>query len=69
MFTCSLEVKGQCFCDASDIIKHVMEEMKMLSQNGFQDLYSCWQKHIFALENHTERNIAYTIVLLGISQK
>jgi len=60
---------GQCNCDASDITKNVMEELKRLSQNGFHDLYSCWQKCTVELENHSERNVAYMIVLFGISQK
>ena len=29
--------KGRCFCDATDITKNVMEEIKRLSQNGFQE--------------------------------
>jgi len=39
-------LKGQCFCDATDIIKNVMEELKRLPQNGFQErfqhIYGCW---------------------------
>jgi hypothetical protein len=31
------------FYDATDIIKNVMEELKRLSQNGFQE---CFQKHL-----------------------
>ena len=38
-------LKGQCFCDGSDIVKNATEELKKLSQNGFQEcfqhLYSC----------------------------
>jgi len=44
------ELKGQHFCDATDIIKNVMEELKILPQNGFQEclhcLYSCCGKCI-----------------------
>jgi galactose-1-phosphate uridylyltransferase len=60
---------GQCNCDASDFIKNVIEEMKRLSQNSFQDLYNCWQKCTVELENDSERNVAYMIVLFSISQK
>jgi len=45
-------LKVRCFCDANDIIKNATEELKRLSQNGFQEcfqhLYSCWQKCIVA---------------------
>jgi len=41
-------LKGQRICDATEIIKNATEELKMLSQNGFQEcfqhLYSRWQK-------------------------
>jgi len=46
-----------------------MEELKRLSENGFQDLYRCWQKSTVALQDHSEGNVAYMIVLLRISQK
>jgi histone-lysine N-methyltransferase SETMAR len=40
-------LKGRRFCYATVIIKNAMEEMKMLSQYGFQEcfyhLYSRWQ--------------------------
>jgi hypothetical protein len=62
-------LKGQCFRDSSDIIKNVIEEPKRLSQNGLQDLHSCWQKIIVALEDLSEGNVAYMIVLLSISWK
>jgi transposase len=43
--------KGQSICDATDIIKSVEEELKRLSQNGFQECfqnyYSHWQKCIW----------------------
>jgi hypothetical protein len=29
--------QGRCFCDASDLIKNATEELKRLSQNGFQE--------------------------------
>jgi hypothetical protein len=42
---------GWRFCAAADIIKNATEELKRLSQNGFQEyfqhLYSRWQKCIF----------------------
>jgi hypothetical protein len=34
--------KGQCICNASDIINIVEEELERLSQNGFQ---KCFQNH------------------------
>jgi len=43
------------FCDATDIIKNATEELKRLSQNGFQEcfqhLYSRWQKCVVAEED------------------
>ena len=40
-------LKGRGFCDATDIIKNATEELKMLSQNGFQESskrpHSHWQ--------------------------
>jgi transposase len=45
-------LKGRSCCDTIDIIKHAMEELKIISQNGFQEcfqhLYSFWQKYIVA---------------------
>jgi hypothetical protein len=39
-------LKGRSFCDVTNTIKNVMEELKRLSQNGFQECfqhhYSCW---------------------------
>ena len=29
-------LQGRCFCDATDIIKNATEELKKISQNGFQ---------------------------------
>jgi len=41
-------LKGRRFCDATEIIKNATEELKRLSQNGFQECfqqqYSRWQK-------------------------
>jgi hypothetical protein len=54
--------KGRCFHDASDVIKNVMEELKRLSQHGFQEcfqhLYSRWQKCIVAQGEYFEGNVA-----------
>jgi hypothetical protein len=38
--------KGRPFCDATDVIKYVTEELKMLAQNVFQE---CFQ-HFYRLE-------------------
>ena len=39
-------LNGRSFCDATAIIKNATEELKMFSQNGFQEyfqhLYSSW---------------------------
>jgi len=32
-------LKGRRFCDASEIIKNATEELKSLSQNGFQECF------------------------------
>ena len=44
--------KGRRFCDATDIVKNAMEELKRSSQNGFQEyfqhLFSRWQKCLIA---------------------
>jgi hypothetical protein len=49
------------FCDATDIIKNATEELKRLSQNGFQErfqqLYSRWQKCVDAEGNCFEGNV------------
>ena len=49
-------VKGWGFCDATHIMKNLTEELKRLSQNGFQEcfqhLYSRWQKCIIAQGNY-----------------
>jgi len=33
------EFKGQCICDATEIIKSVEEQVARLSQNGFQESF------------------------------
>jgi transposase len=49
-------LKGQFFCDANDMMKNATEEMKRLSQNGFQEcsqhLNSGWQKRTVAQEGN-----------------
>ena len=39
-------VQGRIFCEATDIIKNVKEDLKSLSQYGFQEclqqFYRCW---------------------------
>ena len=50
------------FCDFTNIIKNATEELKRLSENGFQEcfhhLYSCWQKCVVAQGNYFEGNVA-----------
>jgi len=66
-------LKGQRLCDATDIIKNATEELKRLSQNGFQEyfqhFYSRWQKCVVAQGDYFEGNVTYMIALLCISQK
>jgi len=51
-------LKGQRFCDATDI-KNAMEELKRLSQKEyFQHLYSCLQKITATQGGYFERNIS-----------
>jgi hypothetical protein len=57
-----LALKGQCFCDAKDIMKTMTEVLKRLSKNYFQEcfqhLYSCYQKCTVAKGDYFEGNIA-----------
>jgi hypothetical protein len=50
-----------------------MEELKRLSQNGFQQrfqyLYSRWQKRIVAQGDYFEENVSYVVVSFRMSQK
>ena len=59
-------LETRVFCDATDLIKNATEELKRLSQNGFQDclrhIYSLWQKCRVAKWNYLEGNVAYIIV-------
>jgi hypothetical protein len=54
--------KGRHFCGTNDTNENATEELKRLSQNGFQacfqHLYSHWQKCIVAQEEHSEGNVA-----------
>jgi transposase len=55
-------LKGRRCCDATDIIKNVTEELKRLSQNGFQEflqrLNSWWHKCIVPQGDCFEVNVA-----------
>jgi len=46
-------LKGRRFFDARDIIKNGTEELKLLSQNGFQECFQhiCnhWQKYVYVV--------------------
>jgi hypothetical protein len=63
----------QRLCDSTEIIKNATEELKRLSQNGFQKyfqkLYYRWRKRVFAQGDCCKGNVAQMIVLFGISQK
>jgi hypothetical protein len=54
-------LRGWRFCDATDVIKNAAEELKRLSQNGFQEcfqhLYSRWQKCIGAQGDYFEGTV------------
>jgi hypothetical protein len=54
-------LKGWRCCDATNIIKNATEELKRLSQNGFQEcfqhLYSHWHKCIIAQGGYFEGNV------------
>jgi len=64
---------GRRFCDACDIIKNATEELKLLSQNGFQECFqhicSRWQKCVVAHGYYFEGNAAQMILLFSIAQK
>jgi hypothetical protein len=65
-------VKGRGFCGATDIIKNAKEELKRLSQNGFQECNqhnSLWWKCGVAQGDYFERNVAEITVVLCSSQK
>ena len=53
---------GRRFCDATNTVKNATEELKRLSQNGFQEwfqhLYSRSQKCIVAEGEYFEGNVA-----------
>jgi hypothetical protein len=55
-------LKGRRFCDDTETIKNATEELKMLSQNGFQEciqhLYNLCQKCIVPLGAYFEGNVA-----------
>jgi hypothetical protein len=65
-------VKGRGFCDATDIIKNAKEELKRLSQNGFQECSqhnSLWRRCTVPKGGYFEGNVAEIIVVLCSSQK
>jgi transposase len=55
-------LNGRRICDVAEIIKNATEELKMISQNGFQKrfqhFYSCWRKCIFAQGDYFAGNVA-----------
>jgi transposase len=54
-------LNGRRFCDVAEIIKNATEELKMISQNGFQKrlqhLYNWRHKCIFAQGEYFEGNV------------
>jgi hypothetical protein len=67
------EFKERLFFNAIDIIRNATEELKRLSQNGFQEcfqhLYSHWQKCTFAQRDYFEGNVHIIIVMFCTSKK
>jgi hypothetical protein len=65
--------KGRHFCGTTDAAENATEELKRLSQNGFQErshhLYSHWHKCTAAQEEYSEGNVAYMFEISCISQK
>ena len=55
-------IEGRHFCDVTDIIRNATEELKRLSQNGFQEcfqhLYRRWQKCTVEWGVYFEGNLA-----------
>jgi len=55
-------LKARGFCDATHIIRNATEELKKLSQNGFQEclrhLYRRCQKCWVAQGNYSDGNVA-----------
>jgi hypothetical protein len=66
-------LKVQRLCDTTDIIKNATEELKRLSQNGFQEYfqhrYCRWQKCVVAQGDYFENNLTHMIAPFCISQK
>ena len=55
------EPKARRFCGTTDTTENATEELKKLSQNGFQEclhLYSRWQKCTAAQAEYPEGNVA-----------
>ena len=52
-------LKGQRFCDATDIIKNATEELNRLSQNGFQECFQLFLRFLpDAQRGYFEGNVA-----------
>jgi hypothetical protein len=55
-------LKERLFCDTTKIIMNATDELKRLSQNGFQQysryLYNRWQKSVVAQGDYFEGNLA-----------
>ena len=66
-------LKGRRLFDATYIIKNATEELKTVSQNGFQECFqhlcSHWQKCIVAQGDYFEGNVVSFIVLFCVSHK
>jgi len=45
-------MKGWHICDATNIIKHVMEQLKRLSQNGFKECFKDLDSHCRSVGLH-----------------
>jgi len=67
-----MAVKGRRFCDVTDIIENAKDELERLSENGFQEcfqqLYSLWQKCVFAQGDYFEGNVGNNCIVLYCSE-
>jgi hypothetical protein len=50
-------LKGQCFCDATDIIKNAMEELKRLSKLAFKNVFNIYIVAGKSVQIHTKNSL------------
>jgi hypothetical protein len=68
-----ISIKGRRFCVGANIIKNATDELKNLSQNGFQEcfqhLYGRWQKCILAQVDCFWRKRSLNCCTVRVSKK